>query len=315
MATERPDEVMGGDARMSSDVVTSGYAPGWCALAHDHQCDFGPPVSHFDRHRPTGAASVIRCHRCGVGISRPPLADVAFLYEDRSSQDFQHTDSRLTHAIKSLAFRQQARVLLQQVGCRPDRVVDFGCGSGLFTRQLAEVLPGSTVIGTDLHPTPPAELGPDRYRPPQATADLAGRADLVLALHVLEHDDDPTRLLARIVRFAKPGGRIVIEVPNVDCIWAGVFGRYWDSWYLPYHRVHFSRESLCRLLTQSGLTIDLQTDACIPTMGRTFATMLGGRNSVIFLLLGIALHPLQWLGERLSRRPSALRVLARLPSP
>lgn len=315
MATERPDEVMDGDVRITLGAEASRYTPRWCSLAHDDQCDFGPPVPHFDRHQSAGVASVIRCRRCGIGISRPPLADVAFLYEDRTSQDFQHSHSRLTHAIKSVAFRRQARVLLGQVGSRPDRVVDFGCGSGLFTRQLAEVLPGSTVIGTDLHPSPPAELGNDRYRPPALTADLAGRADLVLALHVLEHDDDPTKLLARIVRFAKPGGRIVIEVPNVDCIWAGVFGRYWDSWYLPYHRVHFSRDSLCRLLTQSGLTIELQADACIPTMGRTFANILGGHNSVIFLLLGIALHPLQWLGERLSRRPSALRVIARFPSP
>ena len=299
---------------MALGAEVSGYAPRWCSFSSDDQCDFGTPEPHLDHHQSTGVVSIIRCRRCGVGISRPPLSDVAFLYEDRTSQDFQQSDSRLTHAIKSVAFRQQARVLLRQVASRPSRVIDFGCGSGLFTRQLAELLPESTVIGTDLHPTPPAELGNDRYRPSQLTDDLQGRADLVLALHVLEHDDDPTMLLARIVRFAKPGGRIVIEVPNVDCLWGGVFGRYWDAWYLPYHRVHFSRESLCRLLRQCGLTIELQADACVPTMGRTFANIMGGRNSVVFLLLGIALHPLQWLGERLSRRPSALRVIARLPS-
>ena len=314
MATGQSDGVMDRDARMTSGAEVSRHTPKWCPLAHDNQCDFGPPESHLDRHGSSGVATVIRCRRCRIGISRPALSDVAFLYENRTSQDFQQSDSRLTHAIKSVAFRQQARRLLEQVGPRPERVIDFGCGSGLFTRQLAEVLPGATVIGTDLHATPPAELGSDRYRPMESTADLAGRADLVLAMHVLEHDDDPTALLARIARLARPGGRLVIEVPNVDCIWAGVFGRYWDSWYLPYHRVHFSRESLSRLLTQWGLTIELQADACIPTMGRTLANILGGRNSVVFLLLGIALHPLQWLGERLSRRPSALRVIARLPS-
>jgi len=314
MVTDRADQVLDEDTHVTPDAKVSPFAPNWCSLAHAGQCDFGVPASHFDRHQPSGVVSVIRCNRCGLGISRPPLSDVAFLYENRASQDFQQSDSRLTHAIKSVAFRRQARVLLKQARCRPGRVVDFGCGSGLFTRQLAEVLPESTVIGTDLHPTPPAELGNDRYRAADSTGDLVGRADLVLAMHVLEHDDDPTALLARIARLAKPGGRLVIEVPNVDCIWAGVFGRYWDSWYLPYHRVHFSRESLCRLLADRGLTIELQADACIPTMGRTFANLLGGRNSVLFLLLGIALHPLQWFGERLSRRPSALRVIARLPS-
>lgn len=313
MDMDRPDELSRGNARMTSDSEDPCHTPGWCPVAHEDRCNFGPPMPHFDRHRP-GAASVIRCHRCGVGISRPPLSDVAFLYEDRTSQDFQQSRSRLTRAIKSIAFRRQARLLLEQIRSRPDRVVDFGCGSGLFTRELAGLLPGSVVIGTDFHPAPPAELGNVPYEPLDATADLAGQNDLVLALHVLEHDDDPAALLARIIRFAKSGGRLVIEVPNVDCIWAGVFGRYWDAWYLPYHRVHFSRESLCRLVRQSGLTIELQADTCIPTMGRTVANLLGRRISVIFLLLGIALHPFQWLGERLSKRPSALRVIARVSS-
>jgi 2-polyprenyl-3-methyl-5-hydroxy-6-metoxy-1,4-benzoquinol methylase len=314
MDTDPPAEIMHSDDRMRADSGTSRYAPGWCPGAHDEQCEFGPPTAHLDRHESTGAVSVIRCRRCGVGVSRPPLSDVAFLYGDRTSQDFQQSDSRVTRAIKSLAFRRQARVLLGQVRCRPGRVVDFGCGSGLFTRKLAELLPGSTVIGTDFHPTPPPELGDEHYEPLESTAGLAGHADLVLAMHVLEHDDDPTALLARIAGLAKPGGRVVLEVPNVECIWAGVFGRYWDSWYLPYHRVHFSSESLCSLIRQSGLTVELQIASCIPTMGRTIANLLGCRNSVVFLLLGIALHPLQWLGERLSGRPSALRLIARTPS-
>lgn len=314
MDTHPPAEIMRGDACITPDSGASRHTPRWCPVAHDDQCDFGPPVAHLDRHRSTGEASVIRCRRCGVGISRPPLSDVAFLYGDRTSQDFQQSNSRVTRAIKSVAFRRQARVILEQIRCRPGQVIDFGCGSGLFTRKLAELLPGSIVIGTDFHPTPPADLGNHHYEPLESTANLVGHADLVLAMHVLEHDDDPTALLARIAGLAKPGGCVVIEVPNVDCIWAGVFGRYWDSWYLPYHRVHFSRESLCSLIRRSGMTIELQTDSCIPTMGRTIANLLGRRNSVIFLLLGIALHPLQWLGERLSKRPSALRVVARIPS-
>jgi SAM-dependent methyltransferase len=289
--------------------------PRWCPVAREDQCDFGPQVAHFDRHRSGSTVSVIRCRRCGIGLSRPPLSDVAFLYEDRTSQDFQQSPSRLTRAIKGLAFRQQARVLLEQIRCRPDRVIDFGCGGGLFTRKLADLLPSSIVIGTDFHLTPPAELGSDRYKPLERTADLAGQADLVLAMHVLEHDDDPAALLARMIAFGKPGGRVVIEVPNVDCIWARVFGRYWDAWYLPYHRVHFSRESLCGLIRHSGLTIEQQIDSCVPTFGRTIANLLGRGNSVPFLLLGIALHPIQWIGEHLSRQPSGLRVVARIPQP
>ena len=46
-------------------------------------------------------------------------------------------------------------------------------------------------------------------------------------------------------------------------------------------------------------------------MGRSVANLVGARNSLPFLLAGAALHPVQLAGEKLSGRPSALRVIAR----
>jgi SAM-dependent methyltransferase len=194
---------------------------------------------------------------------------------------------------------------------QPERIVDFGCGSGLFTACLAETAAeGVAVLATDFHPAAPRELGVTPYRPMAELDQLAGTADLLIAMHVLEHDDDSLKLLERMIALVRPGGRLLIEVPNVDCAWVSVFGRHWDAWYLPYHRVHFSRPSLRALIARSGLKLVDEYDAAVPTMGRTLANMLGMRNGPIFVLLSAALHPLQLLVERLTGRPSALRVLA-----
>ena len=165
----------------------------------------------------------------------------------------------------------------------------------------------------DFHEQAPSDLAGRPYRSFSHAEDLAGSADLVLAMHVLEHDDDSMALLKRIARLAKPGGRLVLEVPNIDCVWAPIFGRYWDAWYLPYHRVHFSRLGLRGLLESAGFKVELEATACVPTFGRTLANLSGRSNSALFILLGAALHPIQWLGERLSGRPSALRIIARVP--
>ena len=53
--------------------------------------------------------------------------------------------------------------------------------------------------------------------------------------------------------------------------------------------------------------------AVVPTMGRTFANLLRQRNSLPWLLLGVALQPLQLAGEWLWREPSALQAVARKP--
>lgn len=285
-----------------------------CPSADDSRCLFGEPEAFPDRSGMIGDVSVVRCRCCGIGITQPPLADVTSLYADRKSQDFQPNTGKFIHAIKSLAFRRQARALVRQVGGRSERVVDFGCGSGLFTQQLSEMLPASEVIGADFHDRPPADLTESSYLSFDRLQNVSGTADLVLAMHVLEHDDDSRALLARIVDLAKPGGRIVLEVPNIDCVWAPLFGRRWDAWYLPYHRVHFTRMSLRSLVESAGLTVELEAPACVPTMGRSIANLLGWRNSIVFVLVGVALHPIQWIAERITQRSSALRIVARLPN-
>jgi SAM-dependent methyltransferase len=283
-----------------------------CFLEPGGRCELPLEAGYSDRSGLVGAVGVARCARCGVGVSQPPLPDVAFLYADRTSQDFQSRAGGLERMIKSVAFRMQARRLLAQLrDPKPRRVIDFGCGSGQFTDCLAQVLGDAQVTGADFHESPPGELRHADYRPNSELATLEASADLVIAMHVLEHDDAPRALLQRISALARPGGAVVIEVPNIDCAWTRVFGAKWDAWYLPYHRAHYSRAALSAVVESSDLEILNLVDVCVPTMGRTLANVFGRPGGVVFLLAGIALHPLQWMVEQVTGRPSALRVIAR----
>jgi len=282
-----------------------------CAAAPDCPCDLHSLGAFDDLSGKVGDCEVLQCSRCGLGVSVPPLTDVAFLYADRESQDFVQDGSSVGHAIKTIAFRRQARTLLTQVPASPDRVLDFGCGSGQFTRALGDILGPEKVTGSDFDATPPADLAGRPYLPASQLDPVAGTFDLVLALHVLEHDDDPAALLRRICSMARTGGTVVIEVPNVECIWVKVFGKAWDAWYLPFHRSHFSRAALRALAEREGYETIALRDACVPTMGRSLSNVFGGDKGLFWLLTGIATHPLQWLGEKLSGRPSALRMILR----
>jgi SAM-dependent methyltransferase len=271
----------------------------------------GAPEHFRDQSGRVGEVFVLRCRHCGMGITHPPLPDVAFLYEGRESQDFQPTTTGVARTIKTIAFKREARQLLKQVGRTPTRVLDFGCGSGLFTRCLGDVLPHSQVVGSDFHEDAPAELEDGSYLPNSRLDGDASRYDLIMAMHVLEHDDDPVSLLRRLRSLGTADCIFVFEVPNVDCIWAGIFGHAWDAWYLPFHRLHFSRASLKSIIERSGLVVEKERDATIPSMGRSIANVLGRRNTLPFLLLGAMLNPVQWLLERISGKPSALRIIAR----
>lgn len=285
--------------------------PSPCPLAVPGPCTWQDRGAFIDRSGKLGDVRVEQCPACGHARSRPPLADVAFLYEGRESQDYQPNNRGLAHAIKRVVFRREAARLLRQVGGNPGRVLDFGCGSGQFTRELGGLLGPGRVTGSDFFDQPPADLADRPYLPAAALAQHAGQFDLVLAMHVLEHDDDPAALLARLIALLAPGGTLVIEVPNVACFGASLFGRFWDAWYLPFHRVHFSRRSLVATLEGGGLQVRAVHGAVVPTMGRTLANLFGRDNTLPWLLAGIALHPFQLLGEWLTRQPSALRAIAR----
>jgi len=275
-------------------------------------CDLASMGAFADRSGRVGEVTVERCRRCGVGVTRPPIADVAFLYADRTSIDFQPQTKGLALAIKRIAFTAQARRMLRQAGFKGGRIIDFACGSGLFTACMAEAS-GAETIGADFHDQPPPDLGDVPYRPMATLDELNGSADLVLAMHVVEHDDDPRRLVQRIAALARPGGTVVIEVPNIDCVWTPIFGRAWDAWYIPYHRIHFSRASIRATVEAAGLEVVQTIDASVPTMGRSIANMLGRENTTYFVLISAVLQPLQLGLEMLTRRPSALRLILRKP--
>lgn len=276
-------------------------------------CDFEPLGTFDDLSGKVGLVEVMQCKRCKQGISLPLISDVSFLYTGRESQDFQQSDTGLAHTIKRIAFGRQVTKLLRQIGHQPAKILDFGCGSGLFTRCLGDKLGADTVTGSDFEATAPLHLANRQYLSMTELDAHQGSYDLVLAMHVLEHDDDPALLLNRIGSMARSGGTIVIEVPNVECFWARVFGKAWDGWYLPYHRTHFSRVALSALAEHEGYVVTAQSDICVPSMGRSFSNLCGGNKGLGWLLVGIVTHPVQWLGELLSGKPSALRIILRKP--
>lgn len=286
-----------------------------CAAASG-PCAYGPaPALVLDTgnsHMPR--VEIWRCTACGHGVTRPAMPDVSPLYAGRASEDFLARDSGWVERLKQVATRRLARDLLARAGGRPRAIADFGTGNGMLARALAaEAGADATVYALDFFDEPPGPLAPARYLGFAAATPLHGTLDLVTCFHVLEHDDDSDAMLGRVLAFLRPGGTLVVEVPNVDCVWTPWFGRACANWYAPFHRVHFTRASLAALFRRHGLEIIAEDDICGPTFALSFAQALGVRPNSVLFALALGLRPLQWLAERLTRRPSALRIIARKP--
>ena len=92
-----------------------------------------------------------------------------------------------------------------------------------------------------------------RYEQCRAHAD--GHFDQVILWHVLEHLTNPREVLAEIHRILKPGGQVIVAVPNFSSLQAEWTGPAWFHLDLPRHLYHFPVEGLRTLLQRTQFAI------------------------------------------------------------
>ncbi|MEI9949422.1 MAG: class I SAM-dependent methyltransferase [Pseudomonadota bacterium] len=131
-----------------------------------------------------------------------------------------------------------------EIGCRHGRTLalmrdaigiePYGIEPGLSEAQKAQEAGISCFAGT-IEAYDPGEL----------------RFDQIQSFHVLEHLHDPLSALIRMRGWLKPGGRMVIEVPNVF----QPYGLLEENFFQNAHLTNFSASTLRVLLARAGYTV------------------------------------------------------------
>jgi 2-polyprenyl-6-hydroxyphenyl methylase / 3-demethylubiquinone-9 3-methyltransferase len=116
-------------------------------------------------------------------------------------------------------FRREAEVVLPFAGLK---ILDVGCGAGLFAEPLARL--GGDVLGID---PAPAAIGVARRHAEETGAKVAYRVatveemaaepekfDMVAAMEVIEHVADYRRFVAEAALLLKPGGLFLASTLN-----------------------------------------------------------------------------------------------------
>ena len=145
-------------------------------------------------------------------------------------------------------------------------ILDAGCGDGinlLGLNQAAGLPSGSALYGVDYNPIRLARAHGVAPRARLQQASLyslpfgGGRFDVVLCNHVIEHVPEPGNALRELFRVLRPGGLLIVGVPNEGCLMARVrnrfiqprIGRETD------HVNFFTAQSLARLIAGAGFKV------------------------------------------------------------
>lgn len=135
------------------------------------------------------------------------------------------------------------------------RLLEVGCATGEFLKACRRRF-GWEVEGVEPNRHLSDALSREGYpvvASPLEEAELpAGRYDVVCLFNVLEHLWDCVFSLKRINRLLKPGGLVVVELPDFDSPSRRIFGKHWFLYHLPRHLSHFTKRSLTGLMEECG---------------------------------------------------------------
>lgn len=214
------------------------------------------PVCHETQARPVYAIDgvterLVVCEGCGLG-SLDPLPGPERISEFYPAEYYGSPNAKFEPLVEMgvrCGARMRVRTLLSGVP-RGSRVLDVGCGRGVMLRAMLDL--GHEAHGVEI--TPEAAAGADprahiRIAPDLTDAEYETNSfDAVVLWHVLEHLPRPDQTLDELRRIIRPGGRLILAVPNFASWQSRRTGADWFHLDLPRHLYHFTPETLTRLL-------------------------------------------------------------------
>jgi 2-polyprenyl-3-methyl-5-hydroxy-6-metoxy-1,4-benzoquinol methylase len=213
---------------------------------------------------------------------------------------------RAQRAISNLIRRFQAwnamhtEPLSALVERAPGDGLDVGCGRG----DLAAALAARGWRMSGIEPSPTACEAAARRGIAVVCGTAASvalqhqRYDAVILRHSLEHMTDPLEALRRVRAALRPGGLVLISVPNFGGSQARRFMGFWYHLDLPRHRVHFTKAALAQAINLAGLELRSVS---------TSTSSVGFPASIQYRVVGRCLFP-GGLGLRVSTGLCALAL-------
>ncbi|MCK9250496.1 MAG: class I SAM-dependent methyltransferase [Solirubrobacteraceae bacterium] len=212
-----------------------------------------------------GRFALLRCPGCGTAVTDGPPPRFDDAHDGGSYATRRPRGSGLAGPLLRAFDRQRLRIVARHAARRPSDaapdgdapvLLDVGAGRGRFVATAADA-------GWDARGLEPSargvEAARDVYGVPLLRTTVEGAdvapssVDAATLWHVLEHVDDPAATLRTIAAWLRPGGVLVVGVPNRRSCQARVGGARWFHADVPRHRTHFTPDGLRRVVAAAGL--------------------------------------------------------------
>ena len=138
------------------------------------------------------------------------------------------------------------------------KLLDVGCATGLFMQE--SVNSGFDAYGIDVSAYA-IKIAIKRFGNKVRLSSIEdvnfkkSSFDLVTLFDVVEHVENPRKVLLKIHNLLKEKGLLVINTGDTNSFFAKLQGKYWHFFIPPQHFFYFSQQNLKTLLSQSGFEV------------------------------------------------------------
>ena len=202
---------------------------------------------------------ILECKECGLLYTTPrPNKDEIERYY-KSEEYYSHQENKegfipkVYEKVKSVNLKNKYGIATEGKG--KGKALDIGCGVGDFLHTMEQ-------HGWDCTGVEPSEdakvIAKKRIKGQLLSSEEQENLpdssfDIITMWHVLEHVDDIRWQIQQLHRLCKPGGRIIIALPNYKSYDGQYYKAEWAAYDVPRHLNHFNKETLIKILEESGL--------------------------------------------------------------
>lgn len=198
---------------------------------------------------------ICECTQCTFRFTgtRPTIEESGRYYQ--SDQYVSHTDDKkgivlsLYRKVRQINLRWKVKII---TGLKPNKgaLLDYGCGLGSFLDHARK--DGWNTTGMDIsqqaRDTVKKRYGINVYPNEELFKTPAHTYDVITLWHVLEHVYDLHETVEAFSKIIKPGGYILLALPNHLAKDATIYGSLWDAYDVPRHIWHFNKKSIQQLM-------------------------------------------------------------------
>jgi 2-polyprenyl-3-methyl-5-hydroxy-6-metoxy-1,4-benzoquinol methylase len=147
------------------------------------------------------------------------------------------------------------------------KLLDVGCAIGVLVKVAMEE--GIDAEGIDIAQTA-ISYAQKKFHVPvtQGTCttwfikkQYKNHYDVITALEVIEHEENPIQMMKIIHTMLRPGGTVIITTPNFNTLYRILMGKAWVGYEHTEHLWFFTPETILQMLRKAGFSdIHVQKD-------------------------------------------------------